>query len=120
MLDKNGFKPISFVLLKLSNTCNINCTYCYWFKDDSVYEKTKQIKEEILELFYEKLQNHISTYQLSSFTISLHGGEPLLAGKRKIASLLRKLRQMEEKLGIKIKILLQTNGVLLDEEWVTI
>ena len=25
--------PFAFVLVKLASRCNINCTYCYWFRD---------------------------------------------------------------------------------------
>jgi sulfatase maturation enzyme AslB (radical SAM superfamily) len=32
-------RPFAFVLVKLASRCNINCTYCYWFRDAQVYEK---------------------------------------------------------------------------------
>ena len=32
-------RPFAFVLVKLASRCNINCTYCYWFRDAEVYEK---------------------------------------------------------------------------------
>src|SRR5215472_1299738 len=28
--------PFTFVLVKLASRCNINCTYCYWFRDAEV------------------------------------------------------------------------------------
>src|SRR5262245_55456007 len=31
--------PFAFVLVKLASRCNINCTYCYWFRDAEVYNK---------------------------------------------------------------------------------
>ena len=32
-------RPFGFVLVKLASRCNINCTYCYRFRDAQVYEK---------------------------------------------------------------------------------
>ena len=27
----------TFLLVKLASRCNINCTYCYWFRDAEVF-----------------------------------------------------------------------------------
>lgn len=113
-------KPVQFVLLKVASRCNINCSYCYWFKDKTVYESSKVIMDEVLDAFYIKLKNHICKYSLETFSISLHGGEPLLAGKNKINKILSELRKIEEELNIKLNIFLQTNATIIDEEWIKI
>src|SRR5579871_3011754 len=34
-------QPISQLLVKVATRCNIDCSYCYWFRDASVYDKPK-------------------------------------------------------------------------------
>lgn len=111
---------INSILLKLANTCNLNCTYCYWFKDKSVYEGNKIIRQNILDAFYRKLRDHIKTHRPKSFNVTLHGGEPLLAGKKMVEQILSELHYMQVELDTPIKVLIQTNGLLIDEEWVRI
>jgi uncharacterized protein len=115
-----GIEPVKLVLLKLANTCNLNCTYCYWFKDKSVYEGSKIIKDIVLEAFYTKLRAHIVLYNLKSFTVILHGGEPMLAGKKRVESILFNLYKIQSDLDIEIKMSIQTNGLLIDNDWIDI
>ena len=35
-----------FILVKLAARCNINCSYCYWFRDKSVYDLPKILPDE--------------------------------------------------------------------------
>jgi sulfatase maturation enzyme AslB (radical SAM superfamily) len=39
ILAAEDVPPFAFVLVKLASRCNINCTYCYWFRDAEVYNK---------------------------------------------------------------------------------
>ena len=32
-------RAFTFVLIKFASRCNIQCTYCYWFRDAEVYKK---------------------------------------------------------------------------------
>ena len=34
-------QPISQLLVKVATRCNIDCSYCYWFRDAAVYDKPK-------------------------------------------------------------------------------
>src|SRR5215467_4902177 len=63
-----------YILLKLAARCNINCSYCYWFRDKSVYDLPKILTAEVEECLIEKLLCHIQAYQLPSFSILFHGG----------------------------------------------
>lgn len=112
--------PAKFLLLKIANRCNLNCSYCYWFKDKSVYEKSKIIRPEVLLAFYDKLHKHIVKYKLTEFVISLHGGEPMLAGKNVVKHILSSLLIVSESTNCKIKFHIQTNGLLIDDEWLDI
>jgi uncharacterized protein len=109
---------VNMVLLKLANTCNLDCSYCYWFKDKSVYENNKLITQGVLDAFYDKLRKHIITHKPKTFLVTLHGGEPLLAGKKKVEEILETLYALQIETDTRIKILIQTNGLLIDDEWI--
>jgi len=112
-MNKNISKPKYFIL-KLASRCNLKCTYCYWFRDKSVYEKPKKIKDEIVDFFLDKLQKHINKYKLTDITISFHGGEPMLYGKKKTIQLCEKIKNIKVN---NLTLAMQTNGTFIDQEW---
>ncbi|RYZ88765.1 MAG: radical SAM protein [Proteobacteria bacterium] len=118
MLDK----PYVFtdVLLKLAARCNLNCTYCYWFRDDTVLSKPPLLTREAEKAFLQKLRTHVTKYQLESFTVVFHGGEPLMFGKQRFIDLCYELRQLEKELRFNLGLGITTNGVLVDDDWATI
>jgi uncharacterized protein len=109
-----------YLLLKLASRCNLNCTYCYWFRDKSVYERSKLLTPEAEAMLLEKLALHIKDHGLEKFSILFHGGEPLLIGKPRFLRLAESLRELERTSGCRISLAITTNGVLVDEEWATL
>lgn len=107
----------TLLLLKLAMRCNISCTYCYWFRDGSVYEKPAVLTPEAEAAFLARLEEHIGTYRLRYFAIVLHGGEPLLFGKARFDALCTELRKLEKRSGCRIRLSMTTNGLLVDDEW---
>lgn len=104
--DKN--KTIHLILKLVGSSCNINCTYC--FEKSKNLFSTESINKDTLIEFINKIENQI--------VITLHGGEPLIIGKKKIIELLDLLSEFYPN---KItNIYLQTNGILLDDEWIYI
>ncbi len=110
----------NYVLLKLASRCNLKCTYCYWFKDDSVMKKPPILTKEAEQAFLVKLRKHIVEYDLKTFSILFHGGEPLMFGKQRFIDLCYELRKMEKELGLKLVLAITTNAVTVDDEWATI
>ena len=41
-------QPISQLLVKVATRCNIDCSYCYWFRDAAVYDKPKLMSADVL------------------------------------------------------------------------
>ena len=41
-------QPISQLLVKVATRCNIDCSYCYWFRDAAVYDKPKLMSDAVL------------------------------------------------------------------------
>ena len=54
----------TFVLVKLASRCNINCTYCYWFRDADVYKKPAVLSVESEVAFCQRLEEHIRAHVL--------------------------------------------------------
>lgn len=106
-----------YVLMKLASRCNINCSYCYWFRDESVYRKPPLMLPEVERAFLSKLRSHVSKYQLESYHIIMHGGEPMLFGKKRFYKLCKELRNIEQDTNCKVVVSLTTNGILVDREW---
>lgn len=106
------------IVLKVTERCNLACPYCYYFYQE--YDgnaKNPLMSEEVMEELPEFLLRSSRDLKIDQFNISLHGGEPLLMKSEKVDHLLTSLR---EKLTGKVKVSFscQTNGVLIDEEWI--
>jgi uncharacterized protein len=109
-----------YLLLKLAARCNLDCTYCYWFRDASVYEKPKVLTEEAEAALILKLEEHLRTHRLDQFSILFHGGEPMLFGKTRMVRLCDALRAVESRTDCRIDLSITTNGVLIDDEWAAV
>jgi uncharacterized protein len=107
----------TFVLVKLASRCNINCTYCYWFRDPEVYNKPPVLTLEAEDAFCAGLEQHIREFRLARFQLVFHGGEPLLFPKYRFIDLQKKLREIEFRTGCRIERGVTTNAILVDEEW---
>ena len=108
---------IRTLLIKLTSTCNLNCSYCYWFKDESVLHQPNLLTQEAENMLLTRLQQHIEDYELDRFNIILHGGEPLLFGKKRFIHLITKIEEIGISTNCQFTFGLTTNGVLIDEDW---
>lgn len=100
------------LIVKLTNACNLNCSYCYHRKDKS-RDFSCAMSQETLEIIIQKLFDH----NLEFAEFIWHGGEPLLAGIDTFRFIIEKQRELNVK-GLKIKNSVQTNGILLTEEYI--
>ena len=105
------------VILKVVQRCNLDCTYCYVYNrgDESWKTRPPIVSERVLTKLAERIDEHARRHALTSFTVELHGGEPLLLGKRGMEALVELLRSRVE--STRLRFTLQTNGLLLDAEW---
>jgi uncharacterized protein len=95
--------------------CNLRCRYCYYLEKRHLYAKNEPFRmpDDLLE---EYIIQHIDASPDDVIRFSWHGGEPTVLGLdyfRKIVALQRKHRPA----GRVIANGMQTNGILLDEEW---
>jgi uncharacterized protein len=94
--------------------CNLDCAYCFFLKKDRLYpDSTFRMSDEVLEAY---IRQTIETHQVPEVTIAWQGGEPTLMG----VDFFRRAVELEKKYaptGVHVENTLQTNGVLLDDEW---
>ena len=94
--------------------CNMRCSYCYYLKADSgqVFSSLR-MNNEVLEEYIKQVINS-SKEKTVSFT--WHGGEPTLAGLdffKEVVKLQKKYLRDDMNCWNNI----QTNGLLIDEDW---
>lgn len=97
------------VIVATSSTCNIDCSYCYM----------KASRREIGKFNSAALPALIRNCSLGFDEVEFcwHGGEPLLAGKEFYREVMRVEKEVSDSSGIKFRNVMQTNGLLLDHEW---
>ena len=108
------------IILKLASRCNLDCTYCYWFRDRTVFDKPALLTEAAQAGLLRAIQSHIRANSLDVFNLVFHGGEPLLFGKARFAKLCEQVRSIESSGKCKLSLGVTTNGVLIDSEWVSL
>lgn len=96
------------VIVKPTHDCNLGCNYCYI---ESGAEKGI-MTDVTLSNMIEKVSNWCGKEKLIEFI--WHGGEPLLMGKEFYKEAFAIEKSMD---GFTFKNTLQSNGILMDEEW---
>ncbi|MFG1945427.1 FxsB family cyclophane-forming radical SAM/SPASM peptide maturase [Nonomuraea sp. NPDC048826] len=118
-LRREGWEPVPFQMfvVKLHERCNLACDYCYMYElaDQSWRSRSLTMSREILSRTAHRISDHVRDHGLSSVSVVLHGGEPLLVGADMLdfaATTLRTCLPASTHLGLTV----QTNGTLLTEE----
>ncbi|NRN30775.1 cyclophane-forming radical SAM/SPASM peptide maturase XyeB [Photorhabdus heterorhabditis] len=109
------------VILKISERCNLNCSYCYVFNMGSelALNSAPVISHNtIIELKY-FLERVAEETTPDVIQIDLHGGEPLMLKKERFVYLCETLRSGDYK-NAEFRLGLQTNATLIDDEWIEI
>ncbi|MCF0052411.1 radical SAM protein [Dyadobacter sp. LJ53] len=112
-------KGLNGLVVKIASRCNLNCSYCYMYNmgDESYRQLPKIMTDAVVDQLIERTARHCEDFKLRDFELILHGGEPLLAGKSFLIRFVEKAKKRFEEKRMKLRIGIQTNGVLLDEEW---
>jgi len=97
--------------------CNLDCSYCFYLEKEKLYPEHKGHRD--FRMADEVLENYIRQYIAQQNTPEVHfawqGGEPTLMGLdffRRVVALQQQYRD-----GKVIHNALQTNGILLTDEW---
>lgn len=94
--------------------CNLRCDYCFFLEKAQLYPGSNfRMSDAVMERY---IRQTITAHQVPQVTLAWQGGEPTLMGldffRRAVA-----LAQRYSKPGMTIEHTIQTNGVLLDDDW---
>jgi uncharacterized protein len=121
--DVNTYNPhqptkrMNIMTKPTGSTCNIDCQYCYYLsKEELLGDKDgckPVMKDDMLEDYirtYIEQQNH------SEIVFHWQGGEPTLLGVNYFRDVVRLQKKYAPK-NVTIENNMQTNGILLNDEW---
>jgi uncharacterized protein len=108
-------EPFVVMAKPVGPLCNLECSYCYYLETERFYKSSHQFRmsDSLLEMY---VRQYIAASPGPIVQFTWHGGEPTLAGLGfyRLAVDLQK-RYLPE--GWSCWNNLQTNGILLDDEW---
>lgn len=109
-------EPFVVMAKPVGPRCNLECSYCYYLETKRFYKKTPHhfsMSDNLLEKY---IRQYIEASPGPLVQFTWHGGEPMLAGLDfyRLAVELQKKYLPE---GWTCWNNLQTNGILLDDEW---
>lgn len=107
---------VSQVILKLHSRCNLACTYCYVYAhaDQGWRRQPVTMTRQTIGWVALRIAEHANARRLSRVMVTLHGGEPLMAGADLIDHAITTIKSAAPA-NTRIDFTVQTNGLLLDE-----
>jgi len=112
----NKIKPLSNVLIKPAGPdCNLACDYCFYLGKASLFPK--EAKHRMSEDILRELMRQLAEQGTRQISVAWQGGEPTLMG----VGFYQKVVDFQDqfKSGKMIGNSLQTNGLLIDDSWVS-
>lgn len=107
------------VVLKLAERCNLACPYCYYFEQENNISELSRalIPEQTVIDAASFIRQGVLDMGIEKIYLGLHGGEPTLLPKARFDRLCHILRESLDGCT-QLHIGMQTNGTLIDDEWV--
>ncbi|MFI5493451.1 FxsB family cyclophane-forming radical SAM/SPASM peptide maturase [Actinoplanes sp. NPDC051859] len=98
-------------VLKVHQRCNLACDYCYVYElaDQSWRDRPAAMGRHVWQATAQRIRDHVQRHGLDRVDVILHGGEPLLAGRSALISLITDIRAAVPQARFRT----QTNGALL-------
>lgn len=106
--------PFHVLAKPVGALCNLNCSYCFYLEKAQLYPQAGNFRmsPELLERY---VQDYIAAQPGPVVSFAWQGGEPTLLG----VDFFRRAVELQQRHAgdRQIENALQTNGVLLDDEW---
>ena len=98
--------------------CNLDCKYCFYLEKERLYPQKRtasdfRMTDDVLRNF---IRQHIDQQDVPEITFAWQGGEPTLMGLDFFHRAIE-LQAEYRPPGKRIANALQTNGILLDDDW---
>ncbi len=109
-------RPVAFHLMSkpIGPLCNLDCQYCFYLEKERLYPGKPRwaMSDEVLEAY---IREYIRSLDLPVINFAWQGGEPTLLG----VGFFERAVEFQKKYadGKTIENALQTNGILLDDQW---
>src|SRR5262249_51924055 len=111
---------IDNLVVKVAELCNLNCSYCFIYnhEDRSYLERPKFMEPPVFDHLLERVREYCERRAPHRISLTLHGGEPTLLGPARVAAYAHRAREV---LGPHLGgLCMQSNGTLLDDEWLPV
>ena len=105
----------SLLIKPASAVCNLDCAYCFYLDRDADPYKDLPARRMTVETL-ERLVDSYLFYSYPNSVFAFQGGEPTLCGV-KFFEMLVDFQKQYGRDGHNVSNALQTNGVLLDDDW---
>lgn len=121
LLEKPRISSL-IVNLKLSERCNLNCSYCYYYADayPEVQQRPSLLRRDTAQQAIDLLSSAADDYQIEELAIAFHGGEPTLMNPRDFRRLCSDIVAALRHKVVVLNLITQTNGVHLSEAWLDV
>lgn len=111
---KEDENPNTFLLtINPTMNCNFKCWYCY-----ETHIKQSKLTDEMIERINKFIALIISNKELTNFSLSFFGGEPLLYFKKEVVPIIDYYSENCIKNNIYPDISFTTNGYLVNQEFI--
>jgi len=107
-------KNLYLLIKPASGVCNLRCNYCFYrdVMTNRACENYGMMEEAVIEEIVKKAFD----YADGAITFAFQGGEPMLRGLDFYKSFINLVSKYSIK-DVKTSFTIQTNGVLINEEW---
>ncbi|MHC4359622.1 MAG: anaerobic sulfatase maturase [Planctomycetota bacterium] len=106
-------QPFTLLIKPSGSDCNLDCKYCFYkSRSPSIGRGRQRMSVEVLE----KLVKDYMSLRFGMSAFAWQGGEPMLMG----LDFYKEVVRLQEKYGgdgQEVSNALQTNGIMIDEEW---
>ena len=118
MPERPPVASFNHFVLKVASRCNLDCSYCYEYHhaDQTWRTQPRFMSLDVAERAGDRIAEHARDHGLDTVHLSLHGGEPLLLGRGRLAALVEGLKARIGR-SVAVTVSVQTNATLVDEAW---
>lgn len=116
------------IIFKVTEGCNLRCSYCYVYGKDKARGKLISLENftDVISRYFDEtvhgkmLDNNTPDPSSAALDVIFHGGEPLTISKDIFAKYCKIVHQLARKYKKNVSIGLQTNAVLIDDDWIAL
>ncbi len=107
-------EPFQLLIKPVSFDCNLRCKYCFYLRVADLYSDNARPRMDYKVL--ERIISKFLQYRFNESVFNWQGGEPTLIG----LNFYKKVVEFQQQYGMSGQVIgnaLQTNGILLNDDW---